>query len=606
MPNDQGLGLDQIIQQTSPGWRPVGDPVAETQMATDVTGAQKPTPTGRWLATITDGKSSRQLVLRAVSVEGPTGKVSWSVEEGPKDVSPSTNKGAPLSQLQRIDAQGKVIPPEDTTTPAVKLIDPNNSNTVVDLPNQKVGGSPSGNFKPIPDPRDPSKVVGMVDTGDNSFHQLTAPPPAAGPTNVGGARWIPDPSNPANEIEVVTTLSPDGTPSNKPTGASRKAPAAAATPAGNVIWQDIPGQPGKQQGGTVVDGTFQPIAELVKDKDAKPVAVYGTGPTDRFRIVLDDKGQVVSKDPNENYVGEKPTQLTPDLISPTIPLLKPDGSIQWVPNQNRVMANDAMQALMDQVGVKVNAQQMSMADAKDLLTGTVNVMNAQTARANATTAQNQTATTAAGDILANTRGNAQTGSSLLQQRVQAATGTLQSILGNALQNKNITSIPGDVGANLVQGLSGWTAELMGGQSTMDSAARMVQAADPNSNVHDPTTQAAIATLGQMLDKYQQMNGGVLHPLHAAADAANASQQQGGVVAPPTVAQPAVAAVPAIAPIQPATGFQAPYDPRFQPQQPQQPPGTLLPAGIAGTVPFGDPRFMGFIAPAAAPQLASSG
>jgi hypothetical protein len=110
----------------------------------------------------------------------------------------------------------------------------------------------------------------------------------------------------------------------------------------------------------------------------------------------------------------------------------------------------------------------------------------------------------------------------------------------------------------------------------------------------------------MLDKYQQMNGGVLHPLHAAADAANASQQQGGVVAPPTVAQPAVAAVPAIAPIQPATGFQAPYDPRFQPQQPQQPPGTLLPAGIAGTVPFGDPRFMGFIAPAAAPQLASSG
>jgi hypothetical protein len=252
---------------------------------------------------------------------------------------------------------------------------------------------------------------------------------------------------------------------------------------------------------------------------------------------------------------------------------------------------------------------MSEDQAQKVITAAINTMNAQTSRMNAQASQDQTATTAAGDILSNTRGNAQTGAGLLQQRVQAATGTLQSILGNALQNKNITSIPGDVGANLVGGLGAWTADLMGGQSTMDSAARLVQQADPSSNLADPTTQSAIATLKQMLDKHQELTGAP----HPAVVATQAAQQ---------AAQQQLQQQIQLAQQQQAMGFQAPpaqvpgqnygagtaYTGGVPPwQQGWTPPGASYsyPGPAPWAAPPG-PSIPTFIAPAAAPVLASSG
>src|SRR5215831_10044686 len=84
----------------------------------------------------------------------------------------------PLAQMVRIDAQGKVIAADDTTTPAVKLVDPNDQSKSVDLPNPKQGAQPSGQYQSVLDPRDPAgkKIIGFVDTGDNSYHQLPAEP----------------------------------------------------------------------------------------------------------------------------------------------------------------------------------------------------------------------------------------------------------------------------------------------------------------------------------------------------------------------------------------------------------------------------------------------
>lgn len=541
MPNDQGLDLDQIIQQTSAGWKQVGDPVAETQMATDVTGAQKPTPTGRWLVTITDGTHSRQLILRPQRVEGPTGKVSWSLEEGPKDVSGSQPRAPDVTtpaETTWVDVPGAAG--QTPQQQGHRIVD----GQLVPIPGltrAKPATDTSGAPQWIPDPQDPNKEIQVVYSGTTAIPVsangavVSRPKKAEGPTNVGGARWIPDPKNPANEIEVVTTLSPDGTPTNKPTGASRKAPATAPTAAGNVIWQDIPDQPGKQQGGTLVEGKFVPVEGLTKDKDKKPVAVYGTGPNDKFRIVLDEDGKVVSKEDNPNYVGEKPTQLQADLVAPNIPLLKPDGTIQWVENKNRVPANQAMYDLMDQLHVKVNDRQMSMADAKDLLTGAVNAMNATTAATNAATAQQTQIASAANDVLANTRGNAQTGAGLLNQRVQSATGALQNIIGSAA-GSNMMNAPAGLGQRLVGGLQAFTTELGGGQAVYDTAARMVQAADPKISGDPTLAQQAQQALAQMFQVYQQQNGRPA-PQVAATQAAQQSQQTGGMAAPATTATP---------------------------------------------------------------------
>jgi hypothetical protein len=196
---------------------------------------------------------------------------------------------------------------------------------------------------------------------------------------------------------------------------------------------------------------------------------------------------------------------------------------------------------------------MSEKDAQDLITGAINTMNAQTqrmsaeaAQQNADTAQQQNQVTAAGDILANTRGNAQTGAGLLQQRAQSAQGMLGSVLGIAQGGTasgslggGMMSAPPGLGGQLVSGISDWTSQLMGGQATMDSAARLLQMADPRSSLADPSSQQAISTLAQLMDKYHQATGAP-HPAVAATQAMQQSGQNGGMAAPATAPNPAYA------------------------------------------------------------------
>ena len=97
-----------------------------------------------------------------------------------------------------------------------------------------------------------------------------------------------------------------------------------------------------------------------------------------------------------------------------------------------------------------------------------------------------------------------------------------------------TSIPGGVGQGLVNGLTDWVTGLGGGQDVYDTAARMVQGADPKMSQDDPSlVNQAQQTLGNMLALYQKQTGQP-HPLVAATQAANASAQGGGVTAPVTI------------------------------------------------------------------------
>jgi hypothetical protein len=231
----------------------------------------------------------------------------------------------------------------------------------------------------------------------------------------------------------------------------------------------------------------------------------------------------------------EPTVLTADTVSPLIMTMNPaTGKIESQPNGNRITASEATSQLAQQLGLKVAQGSMSEKDAQDLITGAINTMNAQTAQTNAQTQQQQNQVTAAGDILSNVRGNAQTGAGMLQQRAQTAQGMLGQILGIAGQGQRsgnfgggLMSAPAGLGAGIVNGISGWTSQLMGGQDTLDSAARLVQMADPKSSMADPAMQTAVGALTLMLDKYHQVTGAP-HPAVAAT-------QNGGVAAPQTAA-----------------------------------------------------------------------
>jgi len=331
-----------------------------------------------------------------------------------------------------------------------------------------------------------------------------------------------DPKQPATVAFGDTLYSFDGTKvtplitkpkePTKPTTEVRNGKTFQWDPATNA-WSEAPGLP----------------------TERKP-ATASVNTTAKYIVYYDDQGHEVARNDNPSYQKPTPTQLTADAVSPNIPLLQPDGTVQWVPNQNRVPASQAMQDLLSQVGVKVNNGDLSMADARDMLSGTVNVMNAQTAQANAQTAQAQAGTQAATGALSALGQGAQTGAGILQNRVSNAQQMLQGILGVAGQGQRsgnmgggLMSAPAGLGEALVGGIQGWTTELGGGQGVYDTAARLIQQADPTNS---PQAQAAYGVLTQMLEKYKQTTGQD-HPAVAATNALNSSTATNGLTAPAT-------------------------------------------------------------------------
>jgi hypothetical protein len=468
-----------------------------------------PSGTSGWTDITEVRNKDQSITFYGKDPKDPSGPLK-PVEGLPTSAAPAsvTAKPTPSAQLDSLDSKGNVVPAGDPS--AKQMRDPATGTT----------------FNLVTDPAGALHDLGndvILVKPDGSYTKVASKPKEAQQFNVPGVGFVNfDPNQPAGSQVSVLLKTPAP---NDPKTEVRDGVTYQYDPDSRTwLKTDLPAQ---------VD-----IGYTYNDPNSDQIIFY------------DKSGKEVSRTTKPNY--KPPVQVQPgsapaaDLISPKIPTFNPQtGALEFVDNPNQIKASDATSQLAQQLGLKVAAGSMSEKQAQDLITGAVNTMNAQTSRMTAEANQQQNITTAAGDVLANTRANAQTAGSLLQQRAQAATGTLQSILGQTLQNKNITSYPSDVGANLVQGLSGWTADLMGGQATLDSAARMVQMADPRSDNADPSTQAAIGTLSQMLDKYQQLTG-TPHPAVAATQAAQLSQQQGGAVAPNTAPQatPAVQAVQA--------------------------------------------------------------
>ena len=183
---------------------------------------------------------------------------------------------------------------------------------------------------------------------------------------------------------------------------------------------------------------------------------------------------------------------------------------------------------------------MSEDQAQKIITGAINTMNAQSSRISADAAKQQAdnagqqnAITAANNMLSNTATNASTGAGMLQNRVTSATSALSNMMGTIGSSK-ITDIPSDFGKNLVGGLSNWVTNMGGGDAVYETAARMVQGADPKISGDPTLAQQATQTLAQMMQQYQTQSGKP-YPDVAATIAAKQSQAANGVVAPVTIA-----------------------------------------------------------------------
>jgi hypothetical protein len=435
---------------------------------------------------------------------------------------------SPTSALDRIDAQGRVIPPDDTTTRPAKLRDPA-TGTVTDLPDPKTNAQPSGTFTNIVDPRDPAgkRIIGVVDTGDNSYHQLPAEPdPTTGRqiVNTGTKLLAVDKDNNVTTLATVDKQSPFQAVTingkvyrfdpNETDAAKAFTPMGDQTPPDTRDANNNPMTWDKTQGKYVY-----PAGIDVKKPAA---AVYGTGANDKYRITVDDQGNVVSTVPNENYQQPTPTQLTPDTAAPYVPMWDPTkNQVTWTPNRNQVTASDAVKQLAQQLGVQLGNGQISEKSAQDLITDAITAMNAHTAQVQAQTQQQQQVATTANTALSNINQSAQTGAGVLQNRVTAGTSMLNSVLGLAGQGQRsgnmgggLMSVPAGLGDQLVGGITDWATQLGGGSDVYNSAANLVRRADPNNGLgQDAST--AYGILGQMLQKYRDLTG-TPHPAEAIA------------------------------------------------------------------------------------------
>ena len=491
-----------------------------------------------------DGTPDTMVISDAKPVSGDTtgggkGGIGYEVLEGGKTTPPKT--GTPASGLERLDANlqpttdpkqtvyvrdpkaapgtppfkveaGTELGDPSTWTPIKNPNDPNETIGLFDPQSKKVAASvaaapnakPSGVYTNLIDPNDPAgkRVIGMVDTGDKSVHSVATAPDNTQIVATPTAIYLLD----------------------KTTGAVINKQDVAA---GDVNKQAV------TVGGKVY--SFDPkTGEFTLPANVQAAATVGNSTTLKDLVWYDDQGNEVGRTPNPNYGKAPVTAPTPNTVAPMIQVPDPKDPSQlvWIENKGQVVASEALKQLASHLSGQVIDGKISVDEAKALIDASNAKMTNDINQQNADTSKATQIAGAAGNILSNAASNAQTGAGMLNQRVSSATGALTSLVSSAAGSK-MTSIPGGVGEGLVNGLQDWVTGLGGGKDVYDTAARMVQAADPKISSDPTLANQAQQTLGNMLALYQQQNGGQPHPAVAATQAANASAQGGGVTAPNT-------------------------------------------------------------------------
>lgn len=573
-----------------------------------------------------DGTQRDKIVVNDVQNPAAKGGVGIQVLEGPTKNAPagSTNKTSDPSKFIAVHSD-----PTDPKSPVVAQWDPVNNEwhasaqpgakatgklvpavvTDSDGTQRQIGYSDEGDpsiFRPMPS--EPSKqptgkyddvtvtdadgtkrIVGKTDQGDHSFHPVAADPttgrriiqtPEAiyfvdANGNLDASKTIAiDKNTPFQAVNIDGTLMRFDPSEKDPTKALVK---LADAPMPKQI-KDASGNPMILE--TQEDGT----AKYVYPPGVTKAGALQTNTTAKTLDWYDDQGNLLKSIPNKNYVEPKVDAATPpatNLVAKQIQIPDPDhpGKLIWVDNKARVTASQALQNLATQLTGQVVDGDISVDEAKALI---------ETANAAQTNLVNAAKTT-----LDYTSEQARTGAGLLQQRAATAQGMLSNVLGIAnsgrLGNVNMSGI----GAGLTGGIAAYTAELMGGQDTMNAAANMVRAASPG-DAGSPSAAAATSALTQMLTRYNEQTN-TLHPIQQAYKAAQQSLDTGGAAAPLTTP-------PVVQPVQGLSDWQ-----RADQAQGTAPAGNALaPAGVAGTVLPGSPQYLGFKAPAALQPFAQSG
>src|SRR5215467_1165490 len=382
--------------------------------------------------------------------------------------------------------------------------------------------------------------------------------PAGSVTAVGNTMYVIKPDGSSTPV-----LGPDGQPLTKPKDKSQfnvpgmglveYDPSKSGSDAYNVVIATPKGVQASQLKPEIRNGiTFMPVDDgnggvvwtEAKQADGSPLPTDTTytiaqnDPRSPNVLLIDAQGnsKLVSKGPDwkpppSPAAGQA---LTPDTTSPFIVIIGDNGQPVFTPNQNRQSITEAQQQLIQQLGIKVATGQMSEKEAQDLITSATQAMAAQ-AQQNQNIQQGAT-----GALSAITQG-AQTGAGLLQNRVTAATGMVNNLVGLAANNKNLMSAPAGLGEQLVQGAQGWATDLGGGPDVYQSAANLVRRADPGSRLGGDAANA-YGVLGQMLQKYRDMTGQP-HPAELIAQ----QQQQTGFNSPLTNVTPNAAVAAANAP-----------------------------------------------------------
>jgi hypothetical protein len=494
------------------------------------------------------------------------GGVGFDVIEGPQSKPTAGNQASPPGGWTPVYRT-----PGDASSGQIGQWDPQNNEfhpTAAD-PNAK----PSGTYDNVIDPNDPKgkRIIGMIDKGDKSWHAVSNDPnlPGRQIITTPSAVYAVDADNNVSKLVDIDKNSPfqavivDGKP-------FKFDPNTGTFTAGPVNEHpDI-----KDANNLPMVWTVQPdgSAKYAYPPGVKPAAGLSVNTTAPNLIWYDTDGNVVATRKNENYLPTPATAPSPNTTAPMLLLPDPKDptKLTWQPNKGQVLASDALKQLASHLTGQVVSGDMTVDEAKTLI-------DSANARMTNDINQANTARGAASDILTAMSTGATTGAGILQNRVSNAQQMLGSVLGLAGQGQRsgnmgggLMSAPAGLGEQLVGGIQGWATELGGGQGVYDTAARLVQAADPQ-NGRSPEAQAAYGVLTQMLDRYKQQTGQD-HPTVVATQAAQQSQQQGGMAAPATVVPPQQAA-PVMQPAPVAAGVVAP---------PNQVPGANYGNAIAYT------------------------
>src|SRR5499427_1559449 len=451
------------------------------------------------------------------------------VPDLPNSAAPESVKTTPTpsAQLDKLDAKGNVIAPDDTTTKPVSLRDPK-TGTVIDIPKDASGSLTTINKTPyLVKPDGTATVVTGPDGKPLSVNDKST-------VNVPGKGLVEyDPSKSGDDAyHVVPGTEPSTNRLAKdlqPVVRNGKTYIAVDS-AGGIVWQEAK----DDQGNALPTETTYTVAQ--------------NDPRSPNVLLIDSQGnsKLVSKGPDWKPppVAAAGQALTPDTTSPFVVTIGDNGQPVFTHNQNQLSISDAQKQLIQQLGVKVADGSMSEDAAQKLITSATQSMTAQAAMINAQANQQQQVAQTGGAVLQGIQQGAQTGAGILQNRVSNAQQMLGSVLGLAGQGQRsgnmgggLMSAPAGLGEALVGGIQGWATELGGGPDVYQSAANLVQRADPGSRLGGDAANA-YGVLGQMLQKYRDMTGQP-HPAETIA-----AQQQTGFNSPNTMPLPNTAA-PAI-------------------------------------------------------------